>query len=133
MHNYLLVDTKCKTVSIKLKHEIITSDNVAYFQVNPRIPYGISYGASQQEGYGRTCDGENCAFRLFDYDWNRSAVNTSNLYKIFCIDIDGVPNNATTGNCINECPFGYGIRADGKILLGVRAQEWLEKSVQRGD
>ena len=29
----------------------------------------------------------------------------------------------------DEDPFGYGIRADGKIFLGARAQEWLQKLI----
>ena len=28
-----------------------------------------------------------------------------------------------------EDPFGYGIRVDGKILNGARADEWLERDV----
>ena len=44
------------------------------------------------------------------------------MYKVFCMDIDGLNND--------EDPFGYGIRVDGKIILGARAQEWLEKSIQ---
>ena len=51
-------------------------------------------------------------------------------YKIFCMDIDGVPENATEDDCVNECPFGYGIRADGHVLIGARADEWLEKTIQ---
>ena len=46
-----------------------------------------------------------------------------------CNDIDGIPSNATQDDCINECPFGYGIRYDGKIIAGKRAQEWLERDV----
>ena len=42
-------------------------------------------------------------------------------YKIVCIDIDEM--------CQGEDPFGYGIRADGKILTGARADEWLERDV----
>jgi len=53
-------------------------------------------------------------------------------YKFFCIDIDGIPNNVTLTDCVNECPFGYGIRADGKILTGARADVWLEKGFQKG-
>ena len=30
-----------------------------------------------------------------------------------------------------EDPFGFGIRADGKILNGKRADEWLKKSIQK--
>ena len=43
--------------------------------------------------------------------------------------IDGTPENATSDDCVNECPFGYGLRADEKILAGARAQEWLERDV----
>ena len=46
------------------------------------------------------------------------------------MDIDGTPENATTTNCVNECPFGYGIRADGKIIYGKRASEWFKKTIQ---
>ena len=43
-------------------------------------------------------------------------------YKYFCMDIDGINQG--------EDPFGYGIRVDGKIILGARAQEWIKKSIQ---
>jgi hypothetical protein len=43
------------------------------------------------------------------------------VYKILCVDVDGIGKG--------EDPFGYGIRVDGKILLGPRAQEWLDKSL----
>jgi len=55
------------------------------------------------------------------------------VYGIICIDVDGIPSNATSSNCVNECPFGYGIRADGKLIPGARAQAWLDKSFQRGE
>ena len=42
-------------------------------------------------------------------------------YKIFCMDIDE-PNEG-------EIPFGFGIRADGRILNGARADEWMNKSI----
>ena len=38
------------------------------------------------------------------------------------MDIDGIGKG--------EDPFGYGIRADGKVLPGARADEWLQKSIQ---
>ena len=44
-------------------------------------------------------------------------------YKIFCMDIDDFNQG--------EDPFGFGIRADGKILTGERADEWMNKSIQK--
>ncbi|MBQ8635258.1 type II secretion system protein [bacterium] len=46
-------------------------------------------------------------------------------YKVFCFDVDGVG----TG----EAPFGYAVRYDGKIIPGARADEWIQKSIQRGE
>ena len=34
--------------------------------------------------------------------------------------------------CGNECPFGYGVRADGKIVPGTKALYWLEKIEKEG-
>jgi len=57
----------------------------------------------------------NCAyFRKYIYD------NFDIRYKVVCIDIDGINQG--------EDPFGYGVRADGKILNGVRAEEWLQNN-----
>ena len=56
------------------------------------------------------------------------------IYKPVCIDVDGIPKDGSK-NCddIKDiCPFGYGVRADGKILSGARADEWLEKGFQKG-
>ena len=46
-------------------------------------------------------------------------------YKVFCFDVDGVG--------VGEAPFGYAVRYDGKIIPGARADEWTQKSVQRGE
>ena len=46
--------------------------------------------------------------------------------------MDGIPDGGSE-NCDDKkdiCPFGYGIRVDGKIYAGKRAKEWLEKSLQ---
>ena len=69
-------------------------------------------------------------------------------YKPICVDIDGIPNQeidvdsivangtwlVSTSNCddINDiCPFSYGVRADGKILNGSRADDWYEKTITK--
>lgn len=52
------------------------------------------------------------------YDQNGMDIH----YKVICLDID-ITND-------DEDPFGYGVRADGKILLGKRAEQWSQKSLQ---
>lgn len=42
-------------------------------------------------------------------------------YKVICIDVDGVGG---------EAPFGYGLRVDGKIISGTRADTWINKNIQ---
>ncbi len=43
-------------------------------------------------------------------------------YKPFCIDIDGEGGIK---------PFGFGVRADGKIMTGARADRWLERDLNQ--
>lgn len=45
-------------------------------------------------------------------------------YKVVCIDIDGDGSVA---------PYGYGVRVDGKVAVGSRAQTELNKSIQGGE
>ena len=52
-------------------------------------------------------------------------VDCNNAYKVFCIDVDGRSGS--------EEPFGYGIRSDGKIITGKRADTWINLSVQNSD
>ena len=94
--------------------EITIDNNVVFYQTTPKFHFGTMWDATEQK-----IDGTNSK-RLFGEHLNSEGIDV--LYKTFCIDIDGINNG--------EAPFGYGIRADGKILNGVRAQEWLEKSTQ---
>ena len=48
-----------------------------------------------------------------------------NAYRVLCIDVDGAGKG--------EAPFGYAVRYDGKIIPGKRADDWTQKSVQRGE
>ena len=47
------------------------------------------------------------------------------LHQRIPILIDGINKG--------EDPFGYGIRADGKIYYGARATEWMNKKIQKND
>lgn len=68
-------------------------------------------------------EAHRCKGRIFkDYPSSNGFIN---VYKIFCIDVDGIG--------IGEDPFGYGIRYDGKIMPSARANEWLNKSIQNKD
>lgn len=62
----------------------------------------------------------------YNYDDNDFLI----MYKVFCIEIDGISNKGGYGTCVDTCAFGYGVRRDGKIVNGARAQEWLQKSIQ---
>jgi len=109
------VDRACKKYAVDVKAEIITTDNVSYFQSGPTYTFGYT-----PESFGR---------RLYA----DKSEGFMHMYKIFCIDVDGIPDSATKDDCVNECPFGYGIRTDGKIFTGARAMEWINKKVQKGD
>ncbi|MBQ4646269.1 MAG: hypothetical protein IJB79_02860 [Candidatus Gastranaerophilales bacterium] len=110
------VDRGCRMNASKVGEEIVAKDGTVYYQTNPNATFGIVWAECIESD------------RLFGLERNDSNFTYSH-YKPFCIDIDGIPEGATENNCINECPFGYGLRADGKILNGARAQEWLEKTM----
>ncbi|MBQ4647215.1 MAG: type II secretion system protein [Candidatus Gastranaerophilales bacterium] len=105
-------------------NQIVTSNGVWYYDPSPATLFGLKVAYS---GVGE--------FRVFSPPYQviptfHDVNNLDIVYKAFCMDIDGVPENATADDCVNECPFGFGIRADGKILTGAKADEWLEKSAQ---
>ena len=69
-------------------------------------------------------------FGKLDTDGNKffHKINDKRMYyryKVYCVDIDGIGKG--------EAPFGYAIRADGRMLAGKRAQEWSNKSVHKGN
>ena len=128
------LDSWCKTYQ---SPEIETSDGIFFYQASPACHFGVYW---------------NTGHRLFGYIGWESAKTTDEsgnitlseasdfdvIYKPLCIDIDGVPKNDTSNgkNCddIKDiCPFGYGVRADGKILPGERAEKWLAKDFQGKD
>ncbi len=127
------LDNLCKKATTG--SEIITSDNITYFQVNPKMPFGVKWVDASEE-LKTNCQNpdfysshtDNCETTLL-FAASNSSVNDDNgfgaVYKIFCMDVDGIDKG--------EDPFGYGIRADGKIIMGARADEWMNKSVQQGD
>ena len=51
--------------------------------------------------------------RFFDGNDSTGLVR---MYKVVCVDIDGVIDKKTSCDDKKDiCPFGYGVRADGKI------------------
>ena len=123
-------DSECKKSGKTFGAEIITTDGVAYYQAG-KPQFGSSNVAPSEHNELT----EEIKLRYFSPPGQFPAFYSDEqgndiAYKIFCIDIDGIPENVTTTDCVNECPFGYGIRADGKIMNGARADEWLEKDIQ---
>ena len=109
------IDKACVDAVAKgMECEIETSDDICYYQTAPNFAFGTM--AYRNGKCNRVFSPPNETPYL--HDENNMDVN----YKVFCMDVDGINQG--------ENPFGYGIRADGKIILGARAQEWLEKSIQ---
>ncbi len=117
------MDRGCKT-DPQIKPEIITNDGLIFYIPNPSYTFGITahkeldiiQGDTQEEidGINKTED-----VRMF---LKTNEDGFLNNYRIICMDIDGIGEG--------EDPFGFGIRVDGKILNGLRAQEWLNKKIQ---
>ena len=111
--NYCLseIDKICKS-STDSGPEIVAADGIVYYQIESAAPFGASTKISNWDG----------SERFWKLKSDKGFIRT---YKSFCMDIDGINKG--------EDPFGYGIRVDGKILYGARAQEWMQKSIQKGD
>ena len=100
--------------------DIITADNISYFEYEPSITFG------KIDKYNNK--------RIFSppsqFPANYADENGFDIaYIVYCMDIDGIPSGGSD-NCDDKkdiCPFGYGIRADGHIMTGKRADEWLKK------
>ncbi len=105
---------------------IITSDNVLFYDGPIDIHPGIisnpaSYDCNAdgpQSGSGAKLgqDPKGDYICVDKYGFNP-------FYGTYCIDVDGLDGPVK--------PFGYAIRADGKIVSGARANWWLERDITK--
>ncbi len=126
------LDFICKTASEQATSEIILNNNVKIFQTCPLFTFGMNEQRFrdlvnyQHEDGDKWCSGDTandpgCLNRLF-VGKNLDDNNFNILNKIICIDLDEMNKG--------EDPFGYAVRADGRIVTSARVDEWLEKSIQ---
>ena len=108
--------------AIKKDGGITTTDDITYYEVSNKTMFGITIGQLHSM-MGDSISDDRREFGGYFPDPNNPTIDP--IYKVFCMDIDGINKG--------EDPFGYGIRVDGKIFLGARAQEWLKKSIQKGE
>ena len=99
--------------------EIVTNDGISWWETNPTSFFGHSNKDSNGVSWERFSPPDKYPANFPDQN------GFDGIYKVICFDVDEVGKG--------EDPFGYGIRRDGKILTGARADEWLNKSVQKGD
>ena len=104
--------------------EIVFTDGVVFYQTSPDTHFGTQINGTTGALY-TTNNIDECNANICGRYFKSSGGVDENYYTVYkpvCIDIDGIG--------IGEEPFGYGIRADGKIITGARADEWLQKSIQ---
>ena len=101
-----------------LQKQILTTDDITFYETNPRSTFGFHKTINGEKIRRYNAAGKFPA--LYSDDGGFDAI-----YKIFCMDVDEINKD--------EDPFGYGIRADGKIMNGARAEEWLNKSLHKGN
>lgn len=101
------LDNACATGQSKVgTGEITTTDGIIYFNASPGTHFNATIGGVAK-GFLTTVD-SNGNLRCL---------------KVLCFDIDDLG--------AGEAPFGFGVRVDGKIFLGARANEWVKKQVSR--
>lgn len=98
-----VLDQKCAAFMATTDNaNIVTQDGVYW-----GMPYD-NFSAQEQSGTVTTGPGAT----LTGYS------NVPAYYAVVCMDVDG-PGG--------EKPFAFGIRRDGKVIAGGRAQEWLKE------
>ena len=107
------LDTICTAAQSMITdgYEIITNDKVSWYQASPQVTFA-DLDASGKRIFSSPVD-------IVTY---RDEAGFDAHYKVLCIDVDGKDGKTE--------PFGYGIRADGRVISGARADEWMEKSIQ---
>ncbi len=121
------IDRRCKEVAPQIKFELLLFDKTSIYQANPAYTFGFVNEHNRVLAHTIETPESTVLYREPNDPLEGGLLT---YYKILCVDIDGVPENATIDECVNECPFGYGIRVDGRILNGERADEWLVKKIQ---
>lgn len=137
-NKYTVIDTACKTKQASLSSYVVSTDNVYYYEYNDSSVYGADsvyivneirnpfYHRWDQVTDSSTCKSMPAGPAQTKCIKDHLILNGFYyVHKIFCIDVDGINKG--------EDPFGYGIRVDGKILVGKRASEWILKSAQEKD
>ena len=118
-------DKFCKTYT-DLGEEIVTSDGIVYYETSAFPPFGWDkYLGGTNILFHESIGYANNAYTDLATTKINEINNAYRCKRVFCMDIDGIGKG--------EDPFGYGIRVDGKIVLGERAKEWLNKSIQDKD
>lgn len=124
------IDEACATNCQNVAY-VELADGSYFYETAPRSCFGIGFGQQLTNENGSDCaslHGAACTHPARHYSAATDATTHPDcngfdrVYKTLCVDIDEL--------CKGEAPFGYGVRVDGKILNGARADEWLTKPIQ---
>ena len=104
------LDGACNAIQADLNPDIITSDGISWYEVNPAMTFGMEDSGS------RVFANPNSSTVKFP-----DANGFDGAYKVYCIDVDEIGEGAD--------PYGYGIRADGRIISGALADRDINESI----
>ena len=112
------LDLSCSLASKNDVEEITLVDGIKFYEGSTNIHFATKGTPTGISTDGNDFSMDNDKYLFYD---NLDENNINRVYKVLCMDIDGINQG--------EDPFGYGIRVDGKITLGTKAQEWLSKKL----
>lgn len=104
--------------------QIITVDGISWYEANQPFTFAQKKAGTSERIFSAV-EGNSITYK------DKGGFDAA--YKVVCFDVDGVDPEDTEEDKRSEAPFGFGIRSDGKILSGARADEWAKKSVQKGN
>ncbi len=111
------IDEWCKAAEKSVGAELVTSDGVIWFQASPGTTFGQQ--TKKDSADVRIFGDPNSKEEPYVKDYNGFDA----AYKVVCFDVDELEDGIDS--------FGYGIRADGKMLPSTRTLEYIKKSIQK--
>lgn len=109
------------------RSKIVNADNITF-----AFPLGVDfYNISQKAEEGGTCFGSDIFYQpvcVSLEEFNMDINNDSSVDELDYFACEkALRESEDYEKILNYTPFAYGVRRDGKIILGEKTQQWLKR------
>ncbi len=119
------LDTACDSVITTTQIE--TTDKIKWYIPGSATTFGKIYSGTIYEFAPPDL---HCSGSTSPCSIAHNVGGFDGYYKVVCFDVDALGGSGDKG-AANVAPFGYGVRGDGRIIPGARADKWMQYSTQK--